>query len=166
MSGGFLGSLLSVLVGPLTEVAVPLAKNNFAQLGITATAPAIHVGIHAGIQKKIHRSGTATLRFPNKEMNDIMKIVQALEDCNILMKGITETIENETKEQKGRFLRMLLSTLGVSLFENMLTGKGMLRVGYGNEKGKEVLRTGYGSKEGNGVLRAGFGNKTLFHPIL
>ena len=56
-------------------------------------------------------------------MNDLMKIVQALEDPNILLERITKTIENETKEQKGGFLGMLLGNLGASLFGNMLTGK-------------------------------------------
>ena len=79
-------------------------------------------------------------------MNDIMKIVQALEDSNVLLKGITKTIENETKEQKGEFLGMLLSTLVASLLGNMLTGKGILRAGYGNKEGKGILRAGYGSK--------------------
>ena len=65
-------------------------------------------------------------------MNDIMKIVQALEDSNILLKGVTKTIKNETKEQKGGFLGMLLATLGASLLGNMLTGKGVLRSGYQN----------------------------------
>ena len=54
-----------------------------------------------GIHKKLHGSGTMTLMISNKEMNDIMEIVQALEDSNILFKGVTETIKNETKEQKG-----------------------------------------------------------------
>ena len=79
-------------------------------------------------------------------MNDIMKIVQALEDSNVLLKGITKTIENETKEQKGEFLGMLLGTLLASLLGNMLTGKGILRAGYGNKEGKGILRAGYGSK--------------------
>ena len=48
-------------------------------------------------------------------MNDIIKIIQALDDSNILLKGVTKTIKNETKEQKGGFLSMLLSTLGASL---------------------------------------------------
>ena len=48
-------------------------------------------------------------------MNDIMKIVQVLEDSNILLKGFTKTIENETKEQKRGFLSMSLGTLGASL---------------------------------------------------
>ena len=59
-------------------------------------------------KKKKHCSGTTTLIISNEEMNDIMKIVQALEDSNILLKGITKTIKNETKEQKGGFLSMLL----------------------------------------------------------
>ena len=62
-------------------------------------------------------------------MNEIMKIVKALEDSNILLKGITTTIENETKEQKRGFLGMLLGTLRASLLGNMLTGKGILRAG-------------------------------------
>ena len=136
-SGAFLGSLLSKLAGPLMKVAIPLAKNVLAPLGITATASAID----AGIQKKIHGSGTTTM-FSNEEMNDIMKIVQALEDSNILLKGVTKTIKNETKEQKGGFLSMLLGTLGASLLGNLLTGK----VGYGNNKGKGVVRAGYGNK--------------------
>ena len=65
-----------------------------------------------------------------------MEIVRALEDSNILLKGVTKTIKNETKEQKGGFLGMLLGTLGASLLGNMLTGKGMLRAGYGNKEGK------------------------------
>ena len=63
-----------------------------------------------------------------------MKIVQALEDSNILLKGVTKTIKNETKEQKGGFLNMLLDTLGASLLGNLLTGKGILRAGSANKK--------------------------------
>ena len=80
-------------------------------------------------------------------MNDIMKIVQALEDSNILLKGVTKTIKNETKEQKGGFLSMLLGTLGASLLGNLLSGKGLTRAGYGNP-----------SKKGKGLTRAGYGN--------
>ena len=148
-SGGFLGVLLSKLAGPLMKVAVPLAKNILAPLGITAAASAIDTGI----QKKIHGSGTTTLIISNEEMN-IMKITQALEDSNILLKGVTKTIENETKEQKGGFLSMLLGTLGASLLGNLLTGKGMVRAGYGrplspasqNNKGKGIVRAGYGNQ--------------------
>ena len=56
--------------------------------------------------------GTTTLIISNEEMNNIIKIVQTLEDSNILLKGVTKTIENETKEQKAGFLSMLLGTLG------------------------------------------------------
>ena len=66
-------------------------------------------------------------------MNDIMKIVQAREDFNILLKGITKTIKNETKEQKRGFLIMLLGTLGANLLGNLLAGKGIVRAGSGNE---------------------------------
>ena len=87
-SGGFLGSLLSKLAGPLMKVAIPLAKSVLAPLGITNAASAIDLGI----QKKIQGSGKIALIISNKEMNDIMKIVQALEDSNILLKGVAETI--------------------------------------------------------------------------
>ena len=110
-SGWFLRSVLSKLAGPLMKVAIPLAKNVLASLGITAAASAIE----AGIQKKIHGSGTITLIISNKEMNDTMKILQALEDSNILLKGITKTIRIETKEQKGEFLK-LLSTIFYQIF--------------------------------------------------
>ena len=118
-SGGFLGSLLSKLAGPLMKVAIPLAKNVLAPLGITAAASAIN----AGIQKKIHGSGTTTLIISNEEMNDIMEIIQALEDSKILLNEVTETIKNETKEQKGGILSMSLGTLGASLLGNLVAGK-------------------------------------------
>ena len=77
-------------------------------------------------------------------MSDIMKIVQALEDSNILLKGVTKTIKNETKEQKGGFLSMLLGTLGAILLGNLLAGKGIERAGSGNKKGKGIVRAGTG----------------------
>ena len=81
------------------KVAAPLAKNILAPLGLTA--------VDAGIQKRIHGSGrplcsapwTTTLIISNEGMNDIMKIVQALEDSNILLKGVTKTIKDQAKEQ-------------------------------------------------------------------
>ena len=66
-----------------------------------------------------------------------MKIVQALEDSNILLKGVTKTLKNETKEQKVGFLSMLLGTLGASSLGNLLSGKGTERTGYGNISKKE-----------------------------
>ena len=66
-------------------------------------------------------------------MNDIMKIVQAPKDSNILLKGVTKTIKDETKEQKGGLLSMLLGTLRASLLGNLLTGKGIVRAGFGKQ---------------------------------
>ena len=79
-------------------------------------------------------------------MNDIIKIVQALEYSNILLKGVTNTIKNEKKEQKGGFLSMLLGTLSASLLGNLLSGKGIVRAGSGNNKGKGIVRAGTGKE--------------------
>ena len=76
------------------KVAVPLAKHILAPLGITTAASAID----ARIQKKIHGPVITTVIISNEEMNDIMKIIQAFEDSNILLKGITKKFKNETKE--------------------------------------------------------------------
>ena len=73
-------------------------------------------------------------------MNDIMKFVQALEDSNILLKGVTKAVNNETKEQKERFLSMLFGTLGASLLGNLLAGKEIVRASSGNKKGKGIVR--------------------------
>ena len=64
-------------------------------------------------------------------MNDIMKIVKSLEKSGLLIKSVSEKIQNETKEPKGGFLGMLLSTLGVSLLRSLLTGKGVMSAGEG-----------------------------------
>ena len=117
------------------KVAIPWAKNVLAPLRITAATSAID----AGIQKKIHGSGTKTLIISNEEMNDIMKIIQTLEDSNILLKRVTKTIRNETKEQKGGFLSMLLGTLVGSWFGNLLAEKGIVRAGSGNKTGKGIV---------------------------
>ena len=79
-------------------------------------------------------------------MNDVIKIVQALEDSDILLKGVTKTIKNETKVQKAGFLSMLLGTLGANLLGNLLTGKGIVRAGTGNKKGKGIVRAGTGKE--------------------
>ena len=99
----------------------------------------------------MHGSGNTTLIISNEEMNDIMKIVQTLEDSNIFPKGVTNTIKNETKEQKSGFLSMFLGTLGASLLGNLLVGKGIARVGSGNpsKKGKGIVRAGYGDHSQN-----------------
>ena len=80
-------------------------------------------------------------------MNDTIKIIQILEDSNILLKGVTKTIINKTKEQKGGFLSILLGTLGASLLGNLLTGKGIVRAGSRKKKGKGIVRAGWGNKK-------------------
>ena len=90
-------------------------------------------------------SGTTTLIISNDEMDDILKIVKSLEDSNVLLKGVSETIQHEAKEQRGGFLSMLLGTLGVSLLGDILSkdlsDKGVIRAGKG------TVRAGYGSKK-------------------
>ena len=98
------------------KVAMPLAKNVLAPLGLTAAMSAID----GSIQKKIHGSGVTKaagvqLIIEQEDMNDIVKIIKALENSVILLKGVSKAIKNETKEQKGRFLSMLLGTLVTSL---------------------------------------------------
>ena len=131
-SGGFLGRTLSPLlkVGfPLIKnVIKPLAKSILIPLGLTAAASAADAGIH----KKILGSGNmTTLIISNDEIHDIIKIVKSLEVSGLLVKGVTETVQNDVKEQKGGFLSMLLRTLGASLLGNILTGKGIIRAGEG-----------------------------------
>ena len=85
----------------------------------------------AAIPKKIFGFGNTALIISNEEMNDIMKIIKPLEESSLLIKGVSEAIKNEAKEQKGGFLGMILGTLGASLLGNLLTGKGTIRVGEG-----------------------------------
>ena len=86
-SGGLLGKLLSKLVGPLMKVALPLAKNVLAPLGLTDAMSAID----GSIQKKIHSWGIKLI-IEQEDMNDIMKIIEALENSGILLKGVSKTI--------------------------------------------------------------------------
>ena len=131
----FILLLLGKLVGPLMKLAMPLAKNVLAPL----------FAIDGGIKKKMLGAGTTTLIISNDEMDDILKIVKSLEDSNVLLKGVSETIQHEAKEQRGGFLSMLLGTLGASLLGDTLSkglsGKGVIRAGEG------TIRAGYGSKE-------------------
>ena len=176
-SGGFLGKLLSKLAGPLMKVALPLAKNVLAPLGLTAAMFAID----GSIQKKIQGSGVKLI-VEQEDMKDIVKIIKALENSGILFKGVSKTIKNETKEQRGGFLSMLLGTLGASLLGNLLTGgKGIMRAGEGSvasrTKGDRIVRAGEGSvasrTKGDRIVRAGEGSgskKKLnlllpFHPL-
>ena len=115
------------------KVTLPLAKNVLAPLGLTAAMSAID----GSIQKKIHGSGATKgagvkLIIEQEDMKDIMKIIKALESSGILLKGVSKTIKNETKEEKGGFLSMLLGTLGACLLGNLLTGgKGIMKSGDG-----------------------------------
>ena len=120
--GGFLGRLFSPLLKtglPLMKSVIqPLAKSVLIPLGLTAAASAGD----AGIRKKILGSGhNTTLIISNDEIKDILKIVKSLKVSRLLL-GVSETIKNEAKEQKGAFLSMLLGTLGASLLRNMLAG--------------------------------------------
>ena len=139
-SGGFLGNLLGKLAGPLMKVAMPLAKNVLAPLRLSAAMSAIE----GSIKKKMLGSGTTTLIISNDEMDDILKIVKSLENSGVLLKGVSETIQHEAKEQRGGFLSMLLVTLGASLLGDVLSkgvsGKGVIRAGEG------TIRARYGSK--------------------
>ena len=114
-SGGFLGKLLGPLLKtglPLIKnVITPLAKSVLISLGLTAAGSAADAGIH----KKILGSGNnTTLIISNKDIENLIKIVKSLEDSALLLKGVTESVQNEVKEQKGGFLSMLLGTLGAS----------------------------------------------------
>ena len=134
-SEGFLGRLLGPLLKtglPLIKnVIKPLAKSVLIPLGLTAAASAADAGIH----KKVLGFGATTLIISNDGMEDIIKIVRSHEDSGLLLKGVSETIQNEAKEQRGGFLNMLLGTLGASILGNVLVGKGISRAGegYGNK---------------------------------
>ena len=118
------------------KVAMPLAKNVLAPLGLTAAMSAID----GSIQKKIHGSGVKLI-IEEENMQDIIKIIKELENSDILLNGISKTMENEIKEQRGGFLSILLGTLGASLLGNLLIGKGIMRAGDG------IVRAGEGNKK-------------------
>ena len=77
-------------------------------------------------------SGNATLIISNKDVEDLIKIVKSLENSGLLLKGVTESVQNEVKERIGGFLSMLLGTLGANLLGNLLAGKGINRAGEGH----------------------------------
>ena len=106
-------------------------------LGLTAVVSATD----AVVTKKILGSVTTTLIISNDEMNNILKIVKSLGDSGMLLKGVSETINDEAKKQEGGFLTMLLCTLGASLLGNMLAGKEVVSAG------ERTIRVGYGSKK-------------------
>ena len=153
-SGGFLGKLLGPLLKtglPLMKSVIkPLAKSVLIPFGLTAAASAADAGIHKKILGSGHNNNT-TLIISNDEMDDILKIAKSLEDTGVLLKGVSETIQHEAKEQRGGFLSMLLGTLGASLLGDVLSkglsGSGVIRAG------EETVRAG------EGKIRAGYGSK-------
>ena len=128
-------------LAPLLKSGLPLLKSvikPFGMLGLTAAASSTD----AAINEKILGSGNhIMLIISNDDMQDLLKIVKSLEDSGILLDGITETVENEIKEQKRGFLSMLVGTLGASLLGNMLAARSVIRAGEG------TIRAGYGSKK-------------------
>ena len=125
----------------MKNILKSLAKSVLIPLGLTAAASATDAAIH----KKMFGSGTCpsdlanrtTLTTSNEEMNDIMKIVTSLEESGLLIKGVSKTIKNEAKEQKGGFLGIILATLGASLLGNLLTGKCTIRAREGKIRAGE-----------------------------
>ena len=118
-SGGFLdrifGPLLKTGLSSMKNLIKPLAKSVLFPLWVIAPASVADAGIH----KKILVSGTTSPIISNNEMKDIIKTVISFEDSGLLLKGVSKTIQNEAKEQKGGFLSMLLGTLGASLLVNI-----------------------------------------------
>ena len=141
-SGGFLGKLLGAFLKtglPLIKnVITPLAKSVLIPLGPTAAASTADAGIH---KKILGLGNNTTLIISNKDIDDLIEIVKSLEDSGLLLKGVTESVQNKVKEQKGGFLSMLLGTLGASLLGNLLTGKGIHRSGEG------IVRTDEGNMD-------------------
>ena len=149
-SGGFLGRLL----GSLRKAGLHLMKNVLKKLaeivliplGLTAAASATDMAI----QMKIHKIRT-TLIISIKEIDDVMKIVKSLKESSLLIKGDSETIENEPKEQKVGFLSMLLGKLGASLLGNLITGKGVKQSKILGRRADEVV---IATIQGRGTIRA------------
>ena len=134
--GRFLGPFLKTRLHLIKNVIKPLAKKVLIPLALTAAASAAD----ARTKKKILCSGTTTLIISNDGMEEIIKIVKYLEDSSLLLKGVSERIQREAKEQKEGFLSVLLGTLSASLLGNILAGKGINRA----EEG--MTRAGYGSR--------------------
>ena len=119
--------MLKTGLSSIGNVLKTLAKSFLIPLELTAATSAVD----AAIPKKMFGSDFTTLIISNEEMNEIMKIVKSLEESGLLIKGISETIKNEAKEQKGEFLGMLLGLLGATLLGNLLLGKSKMRTGEG-----------------------------------
>ena len=125
----------------MKNVLKSLAKSVLIPLGLTVAASAAD----ADIQNNVFGSGMTTLIISKKEMDDIIKIVKSLKEFVLLMKGVSKTIKNEAKEQKGWFLCMFLGTLGASLLGNLLRG---------NDVKAEIVGRGVMNAD-EGIIRAG-----------
>ena len=132
--GGFLKFLMRLSKSGLSllkSVIKPLSM-----LGLTAAASATD----AAIYKNVLATGNhTTLIISNDDMHDLLKIIESFGNNGLLLDRVTETIENEVKEQKGGFLSTLLSVVGSALLFRMLSGKGVTRAGEG------TIKAGYGS---------------------
>ena len=122
----FLRPYMTVGSPLMKSVLTPLVKNVLIPLGLPAG-----ISADATIQKNIYGSGTRALIISNEEMKDIIKKVKSLEEPGLLIKGISEKIKNEAKEQKCGFLAMILGTLAASLLGSALIGRGVIRAGEG-----------------------------------
>ena len=153
--GRFLGPLLKTGFPLIGNVLKPLDKIVLIPLWLRATASATRADFH----KKIFGSGITTLII-SEEMSDIMQIVKSLEENSFLIRGVSETIRNEAKEQKGGFLSMLLGALGATLLGDLLTGKWVTTTSQGcewletlatpaNISGRSTISAG------EGIIRAG-----------
>ena len=114
----------------MKSVLTSLTKSVLLPLGLSAGMSAAD----APIQKKMFGSGSTALIISNGQMEDVIEIVTSLEESELLIKGISETNRNETKEQKGGLLSMLLGTLAASMLGSALTGRGVIRAGEGTIK--------------------------------
>ena len=130
----------------MKNVIKPLSKSVLIPLGLSAGSSAADARIH----KKILGSVNLTLIISKNGVEDIIKIIKSLEDSSLLLKGVTETVQNEVKEQKEDF-SMLLDTLGASLLGNISAGKGINRAGEG----------AIATRQGRGIVRAGYGNDKM-----
>ena len=111
----------------------PLGKSVLNPSGWTAAASAADAGILNKILGSSHNN-TTTLIISNDEMEDIIKIVKSLEDSGLSLKEVSETIQNEAKEQKEEFLSILFGTLDAKMLGNILAGETFMRARYGLKK--------------------------------
>ena len=104
-----------------------LAQSVLLEFGLSSAI----LATDAVIQKKMYGTTTRALIISNEELEDIIKIVKLPEESGWILKGISETVKNEAKEQKVRFLSMLLRTIAASILGSEVAWKGVIRTGEG-----------------------------------